>query len=115
MNIRINDDADEAVIDKVQIQQVLINLMRNAVQAMAHLEKRELAVMARRLDEMVEIRVADSGPGLPEQVRNRLFEPLVTTKPDGMGLGLSVCRTIIEAHGGKIEGRSETLVAPSFG
>lgn len=100
--VRIDDDAAEAVIDKVQIQQVLINLIRNAVQAMAEREKRELRVTARRADAMVEIRVADSGPGLPHHVRDRLFEPFVTTKPDGMGVGLSVCRAIIEAHGGAI-------------
>ena len=104
LEIRIDDDAGEAVIDKVQIQQVLMNLMRNAVEAMASSERRELTISAGRMGEMVEISVADTGPGLPEQVRARLFEPFVTTKPDGMGVGLSVCRTIVEAHGGELRG-----------
>ena len=104
LEIRIDEGAGEAVIDKVQIQQVLMNLMRNAVEAMANSERRELTISAVRTGEMVEIGVADTGPGLPEQVRARLFEPFVTTKPDGMGVGLSVCRTIVEAHGGELRG-----------
>jgi two-component system sensor kinase FixL len=104
LDIRVAEDASEAVIDKIQIQQVLINLMRNAVEAMASMARRELSVTASRLNEMVEIRVTDNGPGLPETVRARLFEPFVTTKPDGMGVGLSVCRAIVEAHGGELHG-----------
>jgi two-component system, LuxR family, sensor kinase FixL len=104
LEIRIDEGAEEAVIDKVQIQQVLMNLMRNAVEAMANSERRELTISAVRMGEMVEIGVADTGPGLPEQIRTRLFEPFVTTKPDGMGVGLSVCRTIVEAHGGELRG-----------
>ena len=100
--IEVDDDASEAVIDKVQIHQVLMNLMRNAVEAMATSERRELAITASRAGEMIEICVADTGPGLPEQVRRRLFEPFVTTKPDGMGMGLSICRTIVEAHRGEL-------------
>lgn len=102
--ITIGQGAGEAVIDRLQIQHVLINLIRNAVEAMANSERRELAISAVRVGEMVEIRVADTGPGLPELVRARLFEPFVTTRPDGMGMGLSVCRTIVEAHGGEIRG-----------
>lgn len=104
LDIRIAEDAGEAVIDKIQIQQVLINLMRNAVEAMATVGRRELTIRADRVGEMVEIRVADTGPGLPEPVRARLFQPFVTTKPDGMGVGLSVCRAIVEAHGGELHG-----------
>lgn len=81
-----------------------MNLMRNALEAMAGLEQRALTIIAARAGEKIEIRVADTGPGLPEQVRDRLFEPFVTTKPDGMGVGLSVCRTIVEAHGGQLSG-----------
>jgi two-component system sensor kinase FixL len=104
LDIRVAEDASQAMIDKVQIQQVLINLMRNAVEAMATVSKRELTVSATRLGDMVEIRVTDSGPGLPEPVRAKLFQPFVTTKPDGMGVGLSVCRAIVEAHGGELHG-----------
>jgi two-component system, LuxR family, sensor kinase FixL len=102
LEIRVAEDAAEAVIDKIQIQQVLLNLMRNAVEAMAATERRELTISAARLGGMVEIRVADTGPGLPETVRARLFQPFVTTKADGMGVGLSVCRAIVEAHGGEL-------------
>jgi len=102
LDIRIADDAAEAVIDKVQIQQVLLNLMRNAVEAMAASARRELSISTARAGDMVEIRVADTGPGLAEQVRARLFQPFMTTKPGGMGVGLSVCHTIVEAHGGEL-------------
>jgi two-component system sensor kinase FixL len=104
LDIHVAEDAAEAVIDKIQIQQVLINLMRNAVEAMANGARRELRVSASRVGAMIEIRVADTGPGLPESVRARLFEPFVTTKPEGMGVGLSVCRAIVEAHGGELRG-----------
>ncbi len=106
LDISVADDATEAVIDKIQIQQVLINLMRNAVEAMASMPRRELSVTALRAGDMVEIRVTDSGPGLPEEVRARLFHPFVTTKSDGMGVGLSVCRAIVEAHGGELHGEN---------
>ena len=102
LEIRVDDDAKEAVIDKVQIQQVLVNLVRNAAQAMDGSARRELSIVTARAGGMVEISVSDTGPGLPETVRAKLFEPFVTTKPDGMGVGLSVCRTIIEAHGGEL-------------
>lgn len=102
LDIRVDNDAAEAVIDKIQIQQVLLNLMRNAVEAMAGSARRELAISAGRTGDMVEIRVTDTGPGLPEPVRSQLFQPFVTTKAGGMGVGLSVSRTIVEAHGGEI-------------
>jgi two-component system sensor kinase FixL len=102
LEIRVADDAAEALVDRVQIQQVLLNLMRNAVEAMARSARRELAVSTGRMGEMVELRVADTGPGLPDEVRARLFQPFVTTKPNGMGVGLSVCHTIVEAHGGDL-------------
>jgi two-component system sensor kinase FixL len=77
--------------------------MRNAVEAMATSDRRELKVKTSRLDEeTVEIAVADSGPGLPREVADRLFEPFISTKQGGMGLGLSICRSIVEAHDGKL-------------
>jgi len=102
LDIRVAQDAAEAVIDKVQIQQVLLNLMRNAIEAMEGLERRELTITTSRAGERVAIHVADSGSGLPDQVRTRLFQPFVTSKPDGMGVGLSVCRAIVDAHGGEL-------------
>jgi len=102
LSIAVGSDAAEAVIDKVQIQQVLLNLIRNAMEAMTGSVRRELSVGTVRAGDMVEIRVADTGPGLPASVRARLFQPFVTTKPHGLGVGLSVCRTIVEAHGGEL-------------
>ncbi|MGA7710815.1 MAG: PAS domain S-box protein [Rhizomicrobium sp.] len=100
--VSINHDAREAVVDKIQIQQVLQNLMRNAVEAMTDSPGRELSISAARDGDMVEISVADTGPGLSRAARSKLFQPFNTTKPNGLGVGLSVCRLIVEAHGGKI-------------
>jgi two-component system, LuxR family, sensor kinase FixL len=98
---------DFVLADKVQIQQVLLNLMRNAIEAMEGVETRELAVStAAALDNMIEISVADTGAGIAAEIGAQLFQPFVTTKRLGMGVGLSISRTIIEAHGGAIAQRS---------
>ena len=97
------DRATSVTIDRIQVQQVLFNLLRNGIEAMDGQPKREIVVAANTAGaEMVEISVADCGPGLPETVRDRLFQPFVTTKTNGMGVGLSVCRTIVEAHAGQL-------------
>jgi two-component system sensor kinase FixL len=94
---------DHVLADKVQIQQVLLNLMRNAVEAMDQSPKRELVIStARAEDDMVAVAVADTGHGIPEEVRSQLFQAFFTTKRHGMGVGLSICRTIVEGHGGQI-------------
>jgi len=101
--IRAAPGIGEAMVDKIQIQQVLVNLVRNAVEAMAGSARRELAIDAKpTMDAMIEVGVADTGPGLALDVAARLFQPFVTTKPQGMGVGLSICRTIVEAHGGRL-------------
>jgi PAS domain S-box-containing protein len=93
--------AMRVLADRIQIQQVLVNLMRNAIEAMAESTRRELVVTAALLDaETVEIGVGDSGPGIAEEVAATLFEPFASTKPRGMGLGLSISRSIVESHGG---------------
>ena len=95
--------ADLVLVDRVQIQQVLLNLMRNAVEAMAVSPRRELTLATSAgEDGMIEVAVADTGPGLAEEVATQLFQPFVTTKRQGMGVGLSISRTIIDAHGGRI-------------
>jgi two-component system, LuxR family, sensor kinase FixL len=102
LEIRVDETAAEVLVDKIQIQQVLLNLMRNAAEAMEGSTRRELSIEGIRSGDMVRVSVADTGPGLPATVRARLFEPFVTTKTNGMGVGLSVSRTIIEAHGGNL-------------
>ena len=98
----IDADAASASIDKIQIQQVLLNLIRNAIEAMIESPTRRIAIGAKVVGDRIEVRVADSGPGLPPEVRAKLFQPFITTKETGMGVGLSICRGIIESHGGTI-------------
>lgn len=96
--------AETVFVDRVQIQQVLINLMRNAVEAMRHCERRELTVRTAdgQTAREIAIEVSDTGPGLADDVAQQLFKPFVTTKPGGMGVGLSISKRIVEAHGGEI-------------
>ena len=112
--VSINHDAREAVVDKIQIQQVLHNLMRNAVEAMSDSPCRELSISTARDGDMVEISVADTGPGVSRAARSKLFQPFNTTKPNGMGVGLSVCRLIVEAHGGKIRADDGDIAGTVF-
>jgi two-component system sensor kinase FixL len=101
--LRFHPDVSLVLADRVQIQQVLLNLIRNAVDAMADTRTRELLISTRPVeDEMVEISVADTGAGVTPDVADQLFQPFVTSKSQGMGVGLSISRTIIDAHGGKI-------------
>ncbi len=94
---------DLVLADKVQIQQVLLNLVRNAIEAMVDVDERELVLSTTPSgDDMVEISVADTGPGLAEEVAKQLFQPFITTKRHGMGVGLSISRTIVQSHGGEI-------------
>jgi two-component system sensor kinase FixL len=103
VTFRFDPRADFVLADRVQIQQVLLNLMRNAVDAMTESARRELVLSTTALPEnVVEIAVADTGPGIAEEVAEQLFKPFVTTKREGMGVGLSISRTIIDTHGGRI-------------
>jgi two-component system, LuxR family, sensor kinase FixL len=88
--------------DKVQIQQVLLNLLRNAAEAVAEQEDRQISLVAEAREDSVHISVIDNGPGLPKEVQAKLFQPFVSTKRNGMGVGLSICHTIIGAHDGSI-------------
>ncbi|MCW5713707.1 MAG: PAS domain S-box protein [Bauldia sp.] len=103
ISYRLDSSADLVLVDRIQIQQVLLNLIRNAVEAMATSERRELVISATPAsNRMLLIEITDTGCGLSEQVAARLFEPFVTTKRQGMGVGLSISRAIVESHGGTI-------------
>lgn len=93
----------DVLANRIQIQQVLVNLIRNALDAMAGQQPATLGVETKRLNnQTVEVVIADTGPGLASEVASQLFNPFVSTKRDGMGLGLSICRSIVEAHAGPL-------------
>ncbi|QLH49560.1 MAG: PAS domain S-box protein [Candidatus Accumulibacter cognatus] len=94
----------ELLADQVMIEQVLLNLMRNGIEAMAEApaDRRRLTVKLSQRENQMEIRVIDHGPGIPPEVEEKLFTPLFSTKADGMGMGLSICRSIIEFHHGRL-------------
>jgi PAS domain S-box-containing protein len=101
--VELDDGARIVLVNRVQIQQVIINLIRNAFEAMADQEPRQVTLSTRALDDgMIEIAIADIGPGISANIAGRLFEPFVSSKHDGMGLGLSISRSIIEAHDGQL-------------
>mgnify|MGYP003331666084 FL=1 len=104
VSFRLDPTVDLVLADRIQIQQVLVNLIRNAIEVMAETSGRrrlEIAAVADR-ENLVRVSVSDTGLGIAPEIAKQLFQPFVTTKRKGMGLGLSICRTIIEAHGGKI-------------
>ncbi len=91
------------LVDRIQIQQVLLNLIRNAIEAMGESSRRELHIAAAcHDDDLAEITVTDTGTGIEAEIEGQLFQPFITTKPHGMGVGLSISRAIIEAHGGRL-------------
>ncbi len=106
VEISINVEAAPApvLVDKVQMQQVIINIVRNAIEAMADPggRDRRIEIVQRTVDGSVEIAIADTGPGLSQDIAGRAFEPFVTTKASGMGLGLAISRSIVQAHGGSL-------------
>lgn len=100
---RLDGTAREVLVDKVQIQQVLINLMRNAIEAMSHGPTRRLTVSSHPEEGgFVRVTVADTGPGVAPEIAENMFRAFNSTKSSGLGLGLSICRTIVEASGGRI-------------
>lgn len=98
----LDTDLPLVIADRVQVQQVLLNLIRNAVEAMESSAVRELTLGTAVWDCMAAVSVADTGSGIPPSIEAQLFQPFVTTKSEGMGIGLSVCRAIVEAHGGRL-------------
>ena len=107
---RVPPDLPGVLCDRTMVEQVLLNLARNAMQAMdeAHVAHPALLIQVRATaateagKRWLEFSIADVGPGIPEQVKQQLFTPFFTTKAEGMGLGLSLCRTVVEQHGGQL-------------
>lgn len=115
LRFNLDQNADLVLADRVQIQQVLVNLFRNALEAMAQSPRRELVVTNTRVaDDMIEIEVSDTGSGFQDDVIPNLFQTFFTTKETGMGVGLSISRSIIEAHGGHMWAESNTSGGATF-
>jgi C4-dicarboxylate-specific signal transduction histidine kinase len=115
LKFELDAKATHAFVSRAQIQQVLVNLIRNALEAMADQEQREITLATRVVgDGMIEVTVADVGPGIREDIACRLFEPFVSSKHNGMGLGLPISRSIIETHGGQLTAESKAGGGTSF-
>jgi signal transduction histidine kinase len=98
-------DLPPLLADPILLQQVLINLLKNAIEAMRELgpgNQRLVLVRVRRIGEAVEFAVTDRGPGIRGDLEQKLFEPFFTTKAEGMGIGLNICRSIVESHQGRL-------------
>lgn len=103
----VGEEFPRVSADPIQVQQVFLNLMRNAFEALEDSEDAEVVISARLLsDQMAEFEICDNGPGVSAEIIDHLFRPFTSSKSSGMGLGLSICQTIIEAHGGTIVARS---------
>jgi two-component system sensor kinase FixL len=100
--IERQDDLPKVPIDRIQIQQVLINLIRNAVDAMEGQSRRELTIRTWQEDAAVRISIIDTGSGIPRDLEEKLFQAFATSKATGMGVGLSISRNIVEAHNGRL-------------
>ncbi|MDO9383260.1 MAG: sensor protein FixL [Hyphomicrobiaceae bacterium] len=115
LRFNLNPESDLVLADRVQIQQVLVNLFRNALEAMAQSPRRDLIVRnAKVADDMIEIEVSDTGSGFHDDVKANLFQTFFTTKDTGMGVGLSISRSIIEAHGGRMWAESNAAGGATF-
>jgi two-component system sensor kinase FixL len=115
LRFSLDPDADLVLADRVQIQQVLVNLFRNALEAMAQSQRRELVVTNTSIaDDMIEVEVSDTGSGFRDGVIPNLFQTFFTTKETGMGVGLSISRSIIEAHGGRMWAESNASGGATF-
>ncbi len=122
IKVQFDDEIGRVHADRVQLQQVVLNLVLNAVEAMGSVEggvstearSRELSISTRKDHSGILIAVADSGPGIDPRYLERVFDPFYTTKPGGTGMGLSICRSIINAHGGKMWAESGDLRGAVF-
>jgi two-component system sensor kinase FixL len=106
---------DIVLADRIQIQQLVVNLVRNAIDAVAKFPNREIRISTRPTEDGKFLTtVEDSGPGIDPNVMGRIFQPLSSTKPEGMGLGLSICSAIVENHGGRIWVEPSSLGGAAF-
>jgi C4-dicarboxylate-specific signal transduction histidine kinase len=112
----IRPDALPILGDRVQLQQVILNLVVNGIDAMkdTRIEERTISIRTSRVENFAELSVSDRGPGIPEDKLKEVFEPFFTSKAEGMGMGLSIARTIIEAHHGLISARNQVHGGASF-
>ena len=106
---RITSEALPILGDRVQLQQVILNLVVNGIDAMkdSPSDQRSISIRTSRVGEFAALSVSDRGPGIPEDKLKEVFEPFVTSKSKGMGVGLSIARTIVEAHDGRISANNE--------
>jgi two-component system, LuxR family, sensor kinase FixL len=103
VTFQFDPSVDFVLIDKVQVQQVLLNLLRNAMEALKASDRREPVVStAPAADDMIAVSIADTGAGIDPRIASQLFQPFITTKREGTGIGLSISRSIIESHGSEI-------------
>ena len=108
-------DLPEVRIDRVQIGQVLFNLIRNGIEAMAEVKgQRRLVIGSQLVGREIRVAVSDQGCGLPDDIAGELFTPFFTTKPEGMGMGLSISRGIVETHGGRLWAERNDPAGTSF-
>jgi two-component system sensor kinase FixL len=115
LRFNLDPEADLVLADRVQIQQVMVNLFRNALEAMADSPRRELIATNRKVaDDMIEVEVSDTGTGFHDDVKLNLFQTFFTTKETGMGVGLSISRSIIEAHGGRMWAENNAAGGATF-
>jgi two-component system, LuxR family, sensor kinase FixL len=115
LRFSLDPEYDLVLVDRVQIQQVLVNLFRNALEAMTQSPQRQLIVRnVKAADDLVEIEVSDTGSGFHDDVKPHLFQTFFTTKDTGMGVGLSISRSIIEAHGGRMWAESNATGGATF-
>jgi len=115
VEVKLDPAVDRLFIDRIQVQQVIFNIVRNAIEAMAQSAVRRLRISSKQIEgRQVRISIEDSGPGLPDEVAARLFQPFLSTKADGMGVGLSICHTIVAAHGGRIWAEPSSLGGAAF-
>jgi signal transduction histidine kinase len=119
VTIRTQFDRDLAQVrgDRVQLQQVVLNLVMNGIEALSSVKAgaRDLFITTRNIDgDQVQVTVQDSGPGIGPDAIGKIFDPFYTTKPDGMGMGLSICRSILQNHGGRLMAAANDGPGTSF-